>query len=54
MDWHRKVNPVRSPHQIPTNLDNTLLTAPGTYAVVFDLPSYITVFALHSASGELM
>jgi hypothetical protein len=50
--WSNKSN--WSPHQIPTNSDNTLITAPGTYTVVFDLPSYTTVFALHPASGELM
>ena len=26
-----------SPHQIPTNTDNALITATGTYTVVFDL-----------------
>jgi hypothetical protein len=29
------------PHQIPTNTDNTLIAAPGTYTVVFDLPSVV-------------
>jgi hypothetical protein len=40
-----------SPHQVPTNTDNALITTPGTYTVNLDVPGVVTNLTLGAGGG---
>ncbi len=48
-NWSAAMN--WSPHQLPTNTDNVLITTPGTYAVVVDAPVTISDLTLGAGGG---